>query len=146
MLAFGIALETRCTKSIGSRATCFLSARRYPRGNTNASSRQQACHNEVTSFFRGGTGGGGRGGKGGGECHSQRRDKADNNDYLPVGRSHNLSTMYLVSQGTKSICRSKPGRACLLSARRYPLGTYLGLRHMKPYNQACLPCGDTNAS
>jgi hypothetical protein len=42
--------------------------------------------------------------------------------------------------------RSTPGRACFLSTRRYPLGTHLGLRHLKPYNQACSPCGDTNAS
>jgi hypothetical protein len=40
MLAFSIALETRGTKSIGTRTTCFLSTRRYPRGNTNASSRK----------------------------------------------------------------------------------------------------------
>ncbi len=43
--------------------------------------------------------------------------------------------------------QSTPGRNCIiLSARRYPLGTHLGLRHLKPYNQACSPCGNTNAS
>jgi hypothetical protein len=46
----------------------------------------------------------------------------------------------------REACRSTPGRACFLSTRRYPLGTHLGLRHLKPYNQACSPCGDTNAS